>query len=663
MARSLVLGNGNILVFLDSRGQVRDFYFPYVGLANHSPSGVVHRIGVWVDGAFSWLANNDWDITVNYKKETMVSEIRAVNERLKISLFFNDTVYNESNIFLRKITIHNRHSSSRVIKVYINQEFQISHSNYGNTAYYQPEDNAIVHYKGRRLFFIAGQGLHESSFDDYSVGLSQIEGKEGTWKDAEDGALSKNAIEHGSVDSTVGFTVPLEAGEVGEIYYWIIASHTLREARLLNSYVLKKTPPHLLKSTGDFWKAWVNKRRFVFYGLDETIGDLFKKSLLIMRTHADNRGALIASGDSSILQHGRDTYSYMWPRDAAFAALAFDKAGYFDLSTRFYSFCNEVLTDEGFLLHKYNSDRSLGSSWHPWIRNGVRQFAIQEDETATTLYTLWDHYAVTRNLEFIESIYNSLIKRAGDFLVEYRDKKTGLPGPSYDLWEERNGISCFTAAAVYGGLIAAGKFAFLLGKQNESKKYHRAADEIQAAIMKYFYNEKEGTFSRMLTVPLRGSIIYDKTIDASSAYGIFRFGVLSPYDERLLKAMMISRERLRVHSNIGGYARYEGDVYYGVGSGLPGNPWFITTLWFTQYDIARAESQEDLDGPKETLLWTLKNSLVSGLLSEQLHPYNGSPLSVRPLTWSHAEFVLTVIAYLEKLQDLGVCQTCYPVSE
>ncbi|MEK7180447.1 MAG: glycoside hydrolase family 15 protein [Patescibacteria group bacterium] len=662
MPKSLVLGNGNILVSLDSRGQVRDFYFPYVGLDNHAPSGCVHRMGVWVDGQFSWFTNNDWNISVDYKKETMVSEIRAVNDRLELSIFFNDIVYNESNIFIRKITVHNKHHSSRTVKLYINQQFQISHSSFGNTAYYQPGDNALIHYKGRRLFFISGQTAN-GSFDDYSIGLAHSEGKEGTWRDAEDGKLSQNGIEHGSVDSTLGFTLALAADEVTDVYYWIIAAHTLKEARLLNLYVLKKTPPHLLKSTSDFWKAWVNKRRFVFYGLDEKVGELFKKSLLIMRTHADNRGSIIASGDSSILQYGRDTYSYMWPRDGAFATLAFDKAGYFDLGTRFYSFCNEVLTDEGYLLHKYNSDRSLGSSWHPWVRNGVPQLAIQEDETAITIFTLWEHYIITRNLEFIESIYNSYIKKAADFLTEYRDKKTGLPGPSYDLWEERNGISCFTSSAVYGGLVAASKFAFLLGKQTESKKYHKAADEIQAVIVKYFFNEKEGTFSRMITTDSRGNIVVDRTIDASSAYGVFRFGVLSPFDERLLRAMMVAREKLRIQSSVGGHARYEGDVYYGVDPNFPGNPWFISTLWFAQYEIARAESQEDLNAAKQVLDWVVKNALPSGILSEQLNPYSGEPLSVRPLTWSHAEFVLTVIAYLEKLQDLGVCQTCYPVSE
>ena len=53
MARAVTLGNGNLLVGLDGRGQVRDLYFPYVGEANHvsgASGNFVHRIGVFVDG-------------------------------------------------------------------------------------------------------------------------------------------------------------------------------------------------------------------------------------------------------------------------------------------------------------------------------------------------------------------------------------------------------------------------------------------------------------------------------------------------------------------------------------------------------------------------------------------------------------------------------------
>ena len=39
-------------------------------------------------------------------------------------------------------------------------------------------------------------------------------------------------------------------------------------------------------------------------------------------------------------------------------------------------------------MHKYRPDKSLGSSWHPWVRNGKPELPIQEDETALVIYAL-----------------------------------------------------------------------------------------------------------------------------------------------------------------------------------------------------------------------------------------------------------------------------------
>ncbi len=43
----------------------------------------------------------------------------------------------------------------------------------------------------------------------------------------------------------------------------------------------------------------------------------------------------------------------------------------------------------------------------------------------------------------------AIIKAAGDFMVAYRDPETGLPLPSYDLWEERQGVLTWTVATVW----------------------------------------------------------------------------------------------------------------------------------------------------------------------------------------------------------------------
>src|SRR5207237_1712988 len=47
-----------------------------------------------------------------------------------------------------------------------------------------------------------------------------------------------------------------------------------------------------------------------------------------------------------------------------------------------------------------------------------------------------------------------------------------------------------------------------------------------------------------------------------------------------------------------------------------------------------------------------------GVLAEQVNPYTTEPISVSPLTWSHATVVSTAIKYLEKLEELQLCGSC-----
>lgn len=660
MPKSLVLGNGSILITFDRQAQVRDFYYPYVGLENQAGAHFVHRIGVWADNKFAWFDDPSWEIHINYQEDTLASDVQAVNHELGVRIDFCDVVYNEKDIFIRKATVHNLSDRQREVKLFFGAEFEMYESHRGDTGYYDPGRNVVIHYKGRRVILInATQG--RESFDQFSIGNFGIEGKEGTFKDAEDGLLSSNPVEHGHVDSVIGLTCLVEPGKSKTIFYWLTVGKFVKEAHELNLYVLDKGPEYLMGTARDFWRAWVNIQPFHFQSLDESVVRLFKKSLLIIHTHIDARGSILASGDTDILFQGKDHYAYLWPRDAAFAAMALDRAGDHFLAKKFFEFCNHIITDEGYFMHRYRADQSLGSSWHPWVRDGKPELPIQEDETALIVIGLWQYYCLSKDLEFIEEIYNNMIKRAAEFMVLHRDSNSGLPKPSYDLWEEKFGIHTYTAATVFASLLSASKFAALLGKTEAEARYRNAALEIQKGILRYLYDEKEGYFYKSVKVYEKGTDA-DKTVDISSAFGIFRFGVLSPNDEKVTRAMAKARQKLTVPGSVGGICRYENDKYFTVFSDRAhGNAWFVTTLWLAQYLIATAQKEEDFNEVKDILAWVVRYSLSSGLMSEQLHPETGEPISVSPLIWSHCEFVSTVLKYLDKLEELGICQGCNPV--
>jgi len=659
MSKLVNLGNGNVLIGLDKHGQVKDFYFHFAGLENHVGEKLVHKVGLFVEDNFSWLDDGAWNIEVGTEKDTMASKIVAKNSHLGIEINFCDVVYNEKNIFIREVTVKNTFDRNRKVKLYFNQQFNIAQTHIGDTAYYDPRGNVIVHYKGRRAFLINAYGTEY--FDEYSVGLLGIEGKDGTYKDAEDGKLSGNAIEHGQVDSVIGMQFNLSPKSEKKVYYWITIAKSIDKAKRLNELVVSRKPADIILSTKNYWKAWVKNQNFTFYGLGPPIVDLFNRSLINIRTHVNKNGSIIASGDSEMLQFGRDYYEYVWPRDAAFAAIALERAGDFNASKRFFQFCADVISDEGYFMHKYRPDKSLGSSWHPWVRNGKKQYPIQEDETALVLYALWQHYVLSKDLEFIENIYNGLIKKSAEFMVNYRDDKTGLPAPSYDLWEMHYAVHTFTSSSVYGALIAASKFARLLGKSESEKKYKSAAEQIKKAILKHLYDSSRGVFYKNISVDGK-KVKVDETIDISSVYGIYKFGVLPETDMKLKKAFDKTIERLELKTQVGGLARFEGDTYHRNTADVPGNPWIVVTMWVAQYYIALAKNEKDMEPVKRRISWAVKHASFSGVLPEQIDPFTGEHVSAAPLTWSHAEFVTTIIMYLEKLESLGICEACYPVT-
>ena len=140
----------------------------------------------------------------------------------------------------------------------------------------------------------------------------------------------------------------------------------------------------------------------------------------------------------------------------------------------------------------------------------------------------------------------------------------------------------------------------------------------------------------------------------SSIYAIYAYGILDIDDPIVVQSIATIEEKLRINTGIDGVPRYTGDRYYFQVEGVS-NPWYITTLWLAQYYALSAKNTDDLDKVRHWLNWTITHSPLSGVLSEQLHPYTGEQLSANPLTWSHAEYVRTVILYHKALKRLGIC--------
>jgi glucoamylase len=668
MPRDIPLGNGSLLVAFDQNYQVRDLYWPHVGQENHA-LGHPFRTGVWVEGQFRWFDHPGWQRTMKYQPDTLVSDVRMEHPELQISIQCTDMVDFHEDLFLRRMDVSNLEAREREIRIFFHQDFHIAGNDIGDTAYYEPERRAVFHYKDKYWFIVNGAvtlaegepgpgweplpegarglvvGVHQ-----WACGLKEIRNLQGTWRDAEDGQLEGGVVAHGSVDSTIGFSLKIKAGGSRIFYYWMAVGSNFDAVVTVNRMIRQRGPQLFIDRTVAFWRLWLQVHMPDLSELPSRVADLYKRSLLTMRTQIDNAGAIIAANDSDVSSDVRDTYSYMWPRDGALTTHALTKAGYIDLPRAFFEFCEHVHSREGYLLHKYNSDGSLASSWLPWAVNGEKHLPIQEDETSLVLWALWEHFSHWGDVSFIKPLYRTLICPLADFIASFRDKTNGLPLPSYDLWEERRGILSWTVASTWGGLMAAASFANAFGEAARTDSYHQAAEEIKAGTEAHLWQPQLNRFARMVNQNGDGSWDVDATVDASLA-GLWQFGMYPPDHPKIMSTMQAIQQELWVKSNVGGVARYTNDHYHQVSQDItdvPGNPWFICTLWLAEWYALVAKTDESLKKALELLEWVANHALPSGILAEQVDPYTDQPLSVSPLTWSHAAYVSTVLTYLQR---------------
>ena len=705
MPRDIPVGNGQMLVTFDHHYQIRDIYYPHVGQENHAGGGPC-RFGVLADlpnaaqtgdrrrRRLFW-SYEGWRIGLDYQPNTLASDVQLEHDELMIRMECTDAVDFHQPLLVRRITLTNLHDQPRQVIVYHHNDFHMFGTKVGDTACFDPKLRSLVHYRGKRYLMVGFFADGEQRIDQYATGVSGFHGAEGTWRDAEDGVLGNNPIAQGAVDSTIGLNVELPACNDdggGKTVYLILGCGQSREDLVaLHQFIHDTRPQNIIDRTASYWRLWVGGQDRDFADLPQPIVDLYHRSLLVLRTQIDNSGAIIAANDSDIMQFARDTYSYLWPRDGALVAHALDRAGFTQVSRRFYSLCAELITPEGYFHHKYNPDGSPASSWHPWIADDLLQLPIQEDETALVLWALWKHYDLTRDIEFVRLLWTRLIGPAADFIERFRDPATGLPLPSYDLWEERWGVHAFTVAAVYGGLVAARNFAVCFGDRDRADRYAQAARQVRDGFCRHMWSESHGRFLRRImpndaqrtsalisrvmageapesspsldadppTVdsPDRQPVSFevDDVVD-SSLFGIYKFGMLSADDDRVANTMQAVERQLWVKTPVGGLARYEKDMYHRVtddSANVPGNPWYICTLWLADWHIARAATVKDLNMARPILRWVITHSLPSGVLAEQVHPHTNAALSVSPLTWSHATVVDAINYYLKRYRELS----------
>ena len=601
--------------------------------------GKPQRVGIRVNGSFSWLS--EWNTQASYSKGTIITDSTARNKHQGIEISIRSCVHCTHNVFLRKITVHNNSDVQKDVKLMFEQDYDLYGNKVGDTAAYRPEHHAVVHYNNKRYISVdvtkQNQKTNLAGYGVYSNGVSE--------EDFKRGSLNQNPVAQGNIASAVSYREDVNPGEQKTAYYRLRTGTSFADC--FGDPKAGEKPQQLFSQTEMCWKGYLGRMNVDISELPNNIDEQFKRSILVILGQTNENGSITAANDSTNLEFNQDKYGYVWPRDAALVSASMSRAGYGAYVKEFFNFVGRAIEDEGYLLHKYNPNGSLGSSWHQWVdSDGSKRIPIQEDETALPIWALNKYFEHTGDKETLRKAWSEFGRKASDFIHGYFNESSGLPKPSYDLWEERYYTSAFTTSAVYAGLKAASKICAELGE--DGKKYRQRAQRIKDTGLKNLRSEDTKRYVRGID-----SGTQEDTVSAALLF-LQKFGLTNRKDEYFENTLNAIRYDL-TNGSEGGIARYKGDSYHQISSKtdkIPGNPWTLCTLWLGRTLAENPKTDEDPKKAMEKLNWVSSHSTSTGLLPEQVNPLNGEPVSVSPLTWSHAAYIDTAISVSEAKSQL-----------
>ncbi len=223
-------------------------------------------------------------------------------------------------------------------------------------------------------------------------------------------------------------------------------------------------------------------------------GALAHSSALVLKVQEDKTygGALIASlsnpwGDTVSAEQGATGYKAVWPRDFYQCAMALLALGDTETPKVAFEYLKQIQVGEstpgnqgdgGWFLQKTHVDGKL-----EWV-------AMQGDQTGMPIMLGWKLWqkGVLSDDEII-AWYGKMLKPAADFLVDggetnvdWNNRKITPPWTQQERWEEQEGFSPSTTAAVIAGLITAAEIAQVAGDQGSAKRYRDTADEYSEKI-------------------------------------------------------------------------------------------------------------------------------------------------------------------------------------
>ncbi|MBA4804891.1 MAG: glucan 1,4-alpha-glucosidase [Brevundimonas sp.] len=442
------------------------------------------------------------------------------------------------------------------------------------------------------------------------------------------------------------------------------------------------------------------------------------------RTHA---GALIASlsnpwGDTVDATNPSTGYKAVWPRDFYQVAMALLALGDTETPLAAFRYLPQVQVDAG------TPGNTGATGWFlqkTHVDGEIEWVGVQLDQTAMPIMLGWKLWkaGLVSDAEMAR-MYAGMIKPAADFLVDggtvgllWNDRTVTPPWTQQERWEEQEGHSPSTTAAVIAGLVTAADIARAAGDAASADRYQAAADDYESRVEARMFTTNgewgDGRYFIRITrndnpndkAPIgenngQPAHAEDKIVDGGFLE-LVRYGVRAPDAPSILASLpeyddQTREDRFRVRYDVNGvpaFRRYGNDGYgeqtdtgenYGVGGemhpGQRGRLWPFFTGERGHYELAAALhnpsadagwTEAQLNGVRQTYVRGMESFANGGLLlPEQAWDGVGHPTahgyepgegtnSATPLAWTHAEYV----KLLRSLADRAVWDRYAPVEE
>ncbi len=442
------------------------------------------------------------------------------------------------------------------------------------------------------------------------------------------------------------------------------------------------------------------------------------------RTHA---GALIASlsnpwGDTVDASNPSTGYKAVWPRDFYQVAMALLALGDTETPLAAFRYLPQVQ------VRADTPGNSGATGWFlqkTWVDGTIEWVGVQLDQTAMPIMLGWKLWkaGLVSDAEMTR-MYADMIKPAADFLVDggtvgilWNDRTITPPWTQQERWEEQEGYSPSTTAAIIAGLVTAADIARAAGDETSAQRYQAAADDYESKIEARMFTTSgpwgDGDYFVRITrnedpndhAPIgenngQPAHAEDRIVDGGFLE-LVRYGVRAP-DAPSIRASLpeyddqTREDRFRVRYDVNGvpaFRRYGNDGYgeqtdtggnYGVGGqmhpGQRGRLWPFFTGERGHYELAALLAQPSADrgwmdaqvnGIRQTWVRGMESFANGGLLlpeqawdgvgNDTAHDYRPGQgtNSATPLAWTHAEY----IKLLRSLADRAVWDRYAPVEE